>query len=209
MRVIVPFDASEPKTRLAPVLSAAERDAFALAMLRDVCDALFALEYEPTVLSTTSIDSDADVVVDERGLTPALNDRLGEEPVAIVMADLALATAASLEPFFAAEGSVVLAPGLGGGTNALVVREPDFRVDFHGASVRDHRQLAADAEATLATVDSFRLALDVDEPGDLAEVLLHGEGSAAEWLREAGFEVAVVDGRVTAARSGDSPDETA
>jgi 2-phospho-L-lactate guanylyltransferase len=42
----------------------------------------------------------------------------------------------------------------------------------------------------------MRLASDVDEPADLVEVLLHGEGEAAAWLREAGFELDAGEGRV-------------
>jgi 2-phospho-L-lactate guanylyltransferase len=118
------------------------------------------------------------------------------------MADLALATPDALARLFEPDADVVLAPGLGGGTNAFVARHPSFRVDYHGASIRDHREAARDLDATVATVDSFRLAADVDEPADLAEVLLHGAGRSAAWLREAGFELAVDGGRVGAARDG-------
>jgi 2-phospho-L-lactate guanylyltransferase len=80
------------------------------------------------------------------------------------------------------------------------VCHPSFRVDYHGASIRDHRAIAADAGLETATVDSFRLATDVDEPEDLVEVLLHAEGHATDWLREAGFAVTTTDGRVEAHR---------
>ncbi|MFY4816046.1 2-phospho-L-lactate guanylyltransferase, partial [Haloarcula sp. AONF1] len=45
-----------------------------------------------------------------------------------------------------------------------------------------------------------RLGTDVDEPADLAEVLIHGEGRAAAWLREAGFALDAEEGRVAVAR---------
>jgi 2-phospho-L-lactate guanylyltransferase len=73
-------------------------------------------------------------------------------------------------------------------------------VDYHGASIRDHRRIAAAVGAPVAEVDSRVLATDIDEPADLAEVLVHGEGAAADWLRDAGFELAAEDGRVTATR---------
>jgi 2-phospho-L-lactate guanylyltransferase len=95
---------------------------------------------------------------------------------------------------------VVLAPGLGGGTNALVARDPAFEVDYHGASVRDHRRIARKAGLSTATVDSFRLAVDIDEPADLAEVLLHGDGAATAWLRNRG-RVETTDGRVRFVRT--------
>ena len=122
-------------------------------------------------------------------------------PVAVVMADLALVTPAALEGLFEPATEVVLAPGRGGGTNALVARHPDFFVDYHGASFRDHREIAREAGADLAVVDSFRLATDIDEPADLVEVLLHGEGSAHDWLDAAGFELVTDDGRVDLERN--------
>ena len=202
MNVLVPFAAGDPKTRLADALGPEERTAFARAMLSDVCEAIVDAGREPTVLATGDVDCSHDVVVDDRPLTAAVNahlDTLGT-PVAVVMADLALATPSALERLFDRAGDVVVAPGLGGGTNALVVRHDDFSVDYHGASVRDHRRIAREIGASLAEVDSFRLAVDVDEPADLAEVLLHGEGRAREWLHDAGFELETTDGRVVARR---------
>jgi 2-phospho-L-lactate guanylyltransferase len=228
--VLVPFAARDPKTRLAPVLDGPERRAFARAMLGDVLDALDRVGVARTVLATAPVDAPAPVVVDDRPLTTAVNARLAgdlvgpeeppvptpETPVAVVMADLPLATPAAIERllFAAAEGegdgagarsatppAVTMAPGLGGGTNALCVRDSGFRVDYHGASCRDHRRLAAERGLDVRTVDSFRLATDVDEPADLVEVLLHAaETRAREWLRDAGFVVETGDGRVRAVR---------
>jgi 2-phospho-L-lactate guanylyltransferase len=105
---------------------------------------------------------------------------------------------------FEPDEDVVIAPGLGGGTNALVARHPDFRVDYHGVSYRDHCDAAAAVGATVSTVDSFRLAVDVDDPADLAEVLIHTDGHTAAALRAAGIELAVDDGRVAVSRSGEN-----
>jgi 2-phospho-L-lactate guanylyltransferase len=202
MRVLVPFDAQTPKTRLSSLLDADERSALARAMLRDVLEALAACGSEPTVLATGPVDVDAPVTVDDRPLTPAVNAVLAgaDEPTAVVMADLALATPTALEELFEPDAGVVLVPGIGGGTNAILTRHSAFRVDYHGASFRDHREAAAALDAAVAVVDSFRLSLDVDDPDDLVEVLLHSDGRAATWLREAGVELSVADGRVTAAR---------
>jgi len=203
MRVVVPFGADRPKSRLSPVLDPEERQALARTMLDDVLDALASAGHEPTVVATAPVECDAPVEVDDRPLTDAVDDRLpdvGDEPVAVVMADLALATPEALDRLFAPDADVVFAPGRGGGTNALVVRHPAFHVDYHGASIRDHREIARTVGAGTATVDSFRLATDVDEPADLVEVLLHAEGRAATWLREAGFTVTATDGRVEATR---------
>jgi 2-phospho-L-lactate guanylyltransferase len=213
MRVVVPFAVETPKTRLADALAPAERRAFARAMLRDVLDAVQGTGHRPEVLASAPLDADGEfdaavpVTVDERPLTTAVNGVLEEwaadgaaEPLAVVMADLALATPAALERLFGTAGDVVLVPGRGGGTNAFVTRHPDFRVDYHDASIRDHRRAAREAGASLAEVDSFRLSSDVDEPADLVEVLLHGDGAAREWLVEAGFTVTTDGGRVGVSR---------
>ncbi|MCU4801243.1 2-phospho-L-lactate guanylyltransferase [Halobacteria archaeon HArc-gm2] len=202
MRTVVPFAVSEPKTRLASVLSPDERREFARAMLDDVLAALRALDRDPEVLATERVDVDAPVTVDDRPLDPAVNDVLEttDGPVAVVMADLALATPDALDRLFEPDADVVLAPGRGGGTNAFVARHPAFRVDYHDASIRDHRRIAAELTDDVVEVDSFRLATDVDDPSDLAEVLLHGEGEAADWLEARGFELSLDDGRVGVSR---------
>ncbi|MFB6162512.1 MAG: 2-phospho-L-lactate guanylyltransferase [Halococcoides sp.] len=202
MRTIVPFDAVDPKTRLSPVLDADERQDFASVMRDHVIDALDAAGFDPTVLATGSCDPDAPVRVDDRSLSTAVNTVLEEwdRPCAIAMADLGIATPAAFGRLRETDGEVVIAPGRGGGTNALVVREGDFRVDYHGISCRDHREAAASVDAATATVDSMRLATDIDEPDDLVEVLLHGAGSVPAWLRDHGVELLADGGRVTVER---------
>ncbi len=203
MRVVVPVSGSDPKTRLSSVLSPDERREFTEAMLADVLEALDAAGYSPEVVATAPVACDAPVTIDERGLDSLVNGLLAETDgeLAVVMADLPLLTPGAVERLFASEVDVVLAPGTGGGTNAFVSRHPDFRVDYHGASIRDHRRSAREAGASVAEVDSRRLATDIDEPDDLAEVLLHSDGAAADWLRDAGFELVTDDGRVTVERA--------
>lgn len=213
MRVVVPYDARRPKTRLADALGRDERAEFAHVMLTDVLVAIRDAERAPppTVIATAPVDIDTrepldvEVVIDERPLDPAINERLdaisqraegGTDAVAVIMADLPLVTPEAVDRLLASEAGVVLVPGRGGGTNALVARDPEFRVDYHGVSIRDHRRIARQIGASVWLVDSYRLSTDVDEREDLPEVLLHGEGRSADWLRDRGFEVAVVDGRV-------------
>lgn len=190
MDVLVPYDVRDPKTRLSGVLDASERRAFARAMLDDVLDSLEQAGHDPTVLATAPIDCEPPITVDDRPLTAAVNSVLDEGvPAGIVMADLPLVTPAVLERLFGATGDVVIAPGIGGGTNALVVRHPDFRVDYHGASFRDHYEQAEEKGLDVSVFDSFELAVDIDEREDLLEVLLHGTGSAREWLTGRGITV--------------------
>lgn len=201
MQVVVPFSATDPKTRLGDTLGPDERREFSMAMLEDVLSAIRATGHEPRVLTTGRIDVDAPLTVDSRPLTPAVNDVLAEGvPTAIVMADLALATPEVLERLFSTAGDVVLAPGRGGGTNVLISRHSEFHVDYHGTSYLDHRRNARDVGASVVEMDSHRLATDVDESSDLAEVLIHSDGSANDWLRAAGFSLSVTDGRVEASR---------
>ena len=207
MDVLVPLAVEEPKTRLAGTLTSAERTAFARTMCADVLDSIRECGHDPTVLATAAVEVDAPVRVDDRPLTEAVNAALddafedGAKRVGIVMADLALATPPALDRLFGADGDVVLAPGRGGGTNAIVVGDPAFRTDYHGASIRDHREAARAVGADVTEIDSYRLATDVDEPADLVEVLLHGEGRAREWLVEASFEVTTADGRAITTRA--------
>ncbi|UPV75157.1 2-phospho-L-lactate guanylyltransferase [Halorussus limi] len=220
MRVVVPYAAEEPKTRLADTLSSDERTAFAEAMLADVLAAVRAIGRDPEILATAPVEADAPVTVDPRPLTEAVNAVLAEtdEPVTVVMADLALATPGALAALFDTDGDVVLAPGRGGGTNAVVARHPEFRADYHGTSYLDHLDAARAVGAGVEAVDSHRLATDVDERADLAEVLIHGGSAprggrdsssgadpreasrARSWLRRAGFGLADDAGRTTVER---------
>ena len=246
MEVLVPFSTDRPKSRLSAVLTPAERAEFARTMLRDVLDAVVAAGGEPRVLATGDVDVDHPSIVDDRPLTTAVNAaleaRLGADggsggdsgggdgdgggddgpgdPVAIVMADLVLATPDALRDLFVAgrEADLAIAPGRGGGTNALVVGHPAFRVDYHGASYLDHRRIADEIGASVRVVDSHRLATDVDEPADLAELLIHGRSDvdsggvdddgvdgthgrrATRWLNDAGFVLDTSDGRVGVVR---------
>lgn len=198
MRVVVPVAAERPKTRLADVLSGEERVAFAMAMLEDVLRAVRGAGGDPEVLATAPIEADAPVTVDDRPLTPAVNAAL-DVPIGVVMADLPLATPGALEGLFGTAGDVVLAPGRGGGTNALVVRHSGFRADYHGGSFLKHRDSAAEL-GSLGVVDSYRLATDIDERSDLVELLVHGEGAAVDWLRDAGFSLVRRESRLAVAR---------
>jgi len=142
---------------------------------------------------------DCPVSVDERSLSRAANEQLqaASSAVAVVMADLPLVTDAALERLCTREGMSCSRAGIGGGTNALVSRTTDFEVDYHDNSYLAHRSTAHEIGAALAEIDSYRLATDIDEPDDLAELLLHGEGHATQWLRDQGFRLASGTGRTT------------
>ncbi|WP_458209839.1 2-phospho-L-lactate guanylyltransferase [Haladaptatus sp. NG-SE-30] len=206
MRVLVPFDPRNPKSRLAPILNEDERQEFARTMLKDVIEAIRETGITPDVLTPTRIRvRDASILVDDRPLSSAVNATLDATvgPIAVVMADLPLITPAACSRLFKAEGEVVFARGLGGGTNALVTRHPEFAVDYHGTSYHDHLQIAENHNLSVTELDSFRFAVDIDQPEDLVEILLHGDGQAHEWLRSTGFRLENGDGRMTAKRIND------
>ena len=201
MRSLIPFATTEPKTRLAPALAPDECVAFARVMLSTVVETVITAGFKPTVLATAPITEPlpaaASTVVDDQPLTAAVNEQLADDtPTLVVMADLPLLRPDDIHRLIKSDADLTIAPGLGGGTNAFLTREPAFRVDYHGASYLDHCEIADDCGATVETVDSRRLATDIDEPVDLAEVLIHGNGAAREWLVDAGFELDTDDGRV-------------
>ena len=174
-------------------------------MLKDVLTVVDSAGLEPTVVAPGSVAVDVPVVVDERGLTEAVNAVITDSTgnVAVVMADLALLTAEALIRLLTTEGEVVIAPGNGVGTNAVVVRHDKFRVAYHGTLFQTNRRKAAAIGADLSVVDSFVLGTDIDEPTDLIEVLVHNEGTARARLRSAGFSVETDDtGGVTLERDG-------
>ncbi len=209
MEVIVPFAAQRPKTRLRDVLAPEERRSFAEAMLADVLIALRGTDFDPHVLATEPLDLEVGTTVDDRRLTTAVNAALAaaepspEAPVGVVMADLGLATPDALSLLDPdGKADLLLTPGRGGGTNALVTKHPGFRVDYHGASYLDHLQSARALGATVREVDSYRLSTDIDERQDLVELLLHSDGAARDWLVDAGFDLDIDEGRLGVVREG-------
>ena len=202
MRFLIPFEGREPKTRLGDTLSLSERQAFARAMLRDVLIAVRDAGHDPVIVSPSPLDIETPTIVDDSPLSEAINSTLSTTalPVAVVMADLPLVTPSTLEEFVETPGDVVLAPGLGGGTNALVVRDSAFSVDYHGTSYLDHLDIAQEVGLTVSEAGSWRLTIDVDEPSDLTEILFHSNGHAHEWLVEHGFSLEATSGRTNTTR---------
>ena len=196
MRILIPYTPHDPKSRLEPILSPSERHSFARAMLADVVETVTATGHTPHILADADVpDPPAPVTVDDRSLSTAVNAAL-EPPMAIAMADLPLMTPAILAGAIDQPADVVIGPGRGGGTNLLVVRSESFSVDYHGMSLSDHRQIARRADLHIEELDSYRVSVDIDEPADLVEVLLHGHGRSLSWLQSHGFEPVATDGRV-------------
>ncbi|NYT05614.1 MAG: 2-phospho-L-lactate guanylyltransferase [Methanomicrobiales archaeon] len=205
VRAIIPFKPVNPKTRLSCILTQEEREAFARVMLDDVVDAVSGAGCAVTLLCTHPFEhAVAATAFNEAGLNEALNACLQKrtQPVLIIMSDLPLITAESVRRLLGTASDLAIAPGRGGGTNALFIRKPQaFHVDFYGASFCDHVNIARKAGLSVDVIDSFRLHTDVDEKEDLVEILLHAPGRTRKYLADLGFSLSVEKGRVGVQRN--------
>ncbi len=169
-------------------------------MLADVVGAVRAAGLDPLVLSTHPYDCPGvEVRVAAGGLSDALNALLPtlEGPVLVIMADLPLATPEAVRRLVETAADVAIAPGRGGGTNAIHIRDTArFHVDYYEISVSKHLAIAAAAGLSVEIVDSFRLYLDLDEEEDLVDLLIHGDGRARACLESFGIGLSATRGRV-------------
>jgi 2-phospho-L-lactate guanylyltransferase len=205
--VVIPFKPVNPKTRLSCVLSEVEREQFALAMLSDVIAAIRSAGCDPLVLSTAPFVLPAEEEVRVEILTQGLNEALDtycartHGPLAIIMADLALANRSSILALMTSGSDMAIVPGRGGGTNAVYIRSAcRFRAHYYGGSFIKHRGFAEQAGMSCSIIDSFRLYTDVDEKDDLVEVLLHNDGLARQYLCSLGFEIDLKISRIGVVR---------
>jgi len=180
------------KTRLAPVLSAAERAALAAELLRSVLQALA----DSGVISATAVVSpDPAALALARGAgavglpeqTGDLNAALeqargwalagGAETLLVLLGDLPVLRGADIAALAEIAGDpiregavVVIAPDRHGqGTNALLLRPPDaIPFTFGAGSYRRHFQAAAARGAEIMVYRSPGTGFDLDTPEDLA-----------------------------------------
>ncbi|MGB2728772.1 MAG: 2-phospho-L-lactate guanylyltransferase [Halobacteriota archaeon] len=197
VKAIIPFKKEGAKTRLGAFLTEKEREEFAICMLKDVLVAVSGSEIEEAaIISTCSklnfeLDEELKLTVreDEKELNEVLNEviRKEKEPVLIIMADIPLATPESINELVRREEDVVIAPGRKGGTNALFLRRPyEFFVSYYGISYLKHVEMAKRRNLSHVVYDSFFISVDIDEVDDLIELLVHGKGFSAEYLRAIG-----------------------
>ena len=198
VNVIIPFKHVNAKSRLAPVLSLEERQELALAMLRDVLEAV-SQTGPVTILSRPGfkeLDLGLNVNVVESGLelNNALNALIEDRQakgwptdLLIVMADLALLTKKDLLGIQETPGDVVLSPGRGGGTNMVLIRSSMFRTCYIGISFPKHLDLCYRLGLTAGIYASYQAGCDIDNPSDIIEVLIHNQGETKMFLTAAGF----------------------
>jgi 2-phospho-L-lactate guanylyltransferase len=198
--ILVPVkDLRRAKQRLAPLMTQEERTRLAWAMLESTFAAVASARnidriavvtlYPPAIelaekhgmeliAETEQISESASV---DFGSKEA--KRRGARSVLRLPIDLPLITAGDIETILEHDGeepSVVIVPSRdGAGTNAILRRPPDlFPSHFGPGSLAKHLAEAERAGADCRVIELHRVALDIDEPNDVSEFMLRGQGTA-------------------------------
>jgi len=188
--ILVPIKNLEgAKQRLSPVLEAEERRALAAAMMEDVLETLASWRARPPVAVVTS-DPQAIALAHHYGfeIIPEPENRSETDAIAlatrvvaergwtlVIPADIPLVEAAELQNIVDAApetGSVLVPSADGRGSNA-VLRRPAalFPLRFGDDSFVPHRRAAEATGTPVVVLELPGIGLDVDRPGDLAELL--------------------------------------
>jgi 2-phospho-L-lactate/phosphoenolpyruvate guanylyltransferase len=203
MKAVIPYKKARAKSRLSPVLSQEEREEFVELMLNHVISVVKEAGIEtidvisPSIYGLESMKI-VRVLLDKDDLNEALNRYLeqAEEPVLIVMADLPLLSPDHIKEIISTKNDVCIAPGKGGGTNVLFIKNPfKYRVKYYGSSFLTHYLEAVESGQNIEVYDSFLASTDIDEPEDLVELLIHGRGAAKDYIGQK-FKLEISRGRV-------------
>jgi 2-phospho-L-lactate guanylyltransferase len=209
MWALIPMKCLErAKSRLAPVLDAAERRALATLMLQDVLEQVLRCEgiSGVAVITADSVISNmlsrwpVRLIVEQApcGHSRAVRDacmRLaatGAASVAVISADVTTARESELARFIRAGAQspavVVATDRHGTGSNALVLSPPDaIHPRFGPDSLRRHREAAARRGVSATTLQLPGLALDIDEPADLAALCERHSCRSSAFLTSSGI----------------------
>jgi len=201
--ILVPVkNLTNAKQRLSPVLDQDWRTALAHAMLHDVVDALAMCPERPPVSLVTS-DSfamdlarefDFEVILDSanRSETDAIEmathrcELQGMESTLVIPADIPLiqpSEVAAILQAAPAEGSVLVPAADGRGTNA-VFRRPAalFPLQFGNDSFKPHLAAARATGKECVVLKLPGIALDIDNPSDLAALVAASGSTRAQCL---------------------------
>ena len=203
-------DLVDAKQRLVPTLGAEERRALATAMLEDVLaavsparvDAVWVITRDAAV-SAIARRFGATVVTEaeNRGHTAAVADgqaRARDEGIAVfatIPGDVPCVTAAEIDALVsavtAAPGAALALSRSGLGTNGVALAPPDALTLRFGEPSFDAHLTSARARGLTPRILRLRgLGLDVDDPDDLAALLVEGRATrsarlVASWHLEA------------------------
>ena len=204
--ILVPIkNLHNAKQRLSPVLNAEERRSLAEAMVHDVLHTLGAWPDRPPVVLVTNDplarelaeEHSFDIIQDKnnRGETDAISMATvmclgwGAQSTLVIPADIPLVTVAELQQILEAapeRGSVIVPSADGRGSNA-VYRRPGglFPLRFGDDSFLPHRSAAKATGYPCVELRLPGIALDVDTPADLKQLLAEpGDSRAQRLVRE-------------------------
>ena len=216
--ILIPVkNLSAAKQRLAAVLDQAARTELAQAMLYDVVTTLAAWSRRPACALVTSDpfalelarQYDFEIIPDpanpgESGaieMATRLCVERGGDSTLVIPADIPLIQATELDQVFAAapvEGSVLAPAADGRGTNAAFRRPADlFPLRFGNDSFKPHLAAARATGKPCIVLQLPSLALDVDNPEDLQQLLAHpGETRSQGLLRRWTIDGRLIAGKV-------------
>ncbi len=193
--ILIPFkDASTAKQRLSAVLSQEQRTLLARTMLNDVCAALAEVKPRPAVALVTNDafatglarDYGFEIILDKSNLgeseaiamATVEAEQRGADFTLVLPGDIPLLHASEVEAVLAAmpeRGSVLVPAGDGRGTNAVLRRPCSlFPLRFGNDSFLPHHAAARATATKCVVLDNAALpgiALDIDRPADLAQML--------------------------------------
>ncbi|HKY03443.1 MAG TPA: 2-phospho-L-lactate guanylyltransferase [Blastocatellia bacterium] len=193
-------DPANAKTRLASLLSTAERRRLAWAMFEDVSRAVARAVGPDLVALVTSYapaierarDLAWDVLIEESQQSESASidwasRRLAERGVESVMrlpADLPLVEPEDIDALLSVEldrpGALLVPSREGTGTNAIIRTPPAlFPSRFGPDSLRLHREEARRVGVDPLILSNPRIALDIDDATDIAALLERGGSTAA------------------------------
>lgn len=200
MRALIPFKVEDAKSRLATILSPSERSELARLMLKDVLVKVLHSDVDVVEVASTSMAfeppvEDVSWMYVPHPLDTLVNsylemvaEHMPDEHVMVVMADLPLITVRNIHDIASSTADVVIAPGRLGGTNVMKIAKPDrFEARYYDLSFLTHLRRAEQRGLSVEVYDSFYTSVDIDEPTDLIELLIHGRGEVKEYLEEIGL----------------------
>jgi 2-phospho-L-lactate guanylyltransferase len=201
--ILVPIkDTSSAKQRLAAILDQPARTQLAQAMLYDVLTALHLWKDHPAVGIVTSDPYASRLAAEYRfeiipdpenpGETGAIEMATqvcverGEESTLVIPADIPLIQSSELEEILRhapKQGTVLVPAGDGRGTNAVLRCPADlFPLRFGNDSFRPHRAAAQATGKPCIVLNLPGIAVDVDNPSDLQQLISLPGGTRAQQL---------------------------
>lgn len=206
---IIPVSSfEESKTRLSPFLSKKERIELLKVMLKDIINTIRGQVEEIFIVSK---DENIKEYANELNvgfiyekehtdnyLNNALHDGITEiknnykdNDILILPSDIPLIKAEHVATLKSMDHDLIISPSKGGGTNLLCFkRDYDFETQFGDMSYFKHINLAHEYGMSINIIESFYLAIDINTPEDLGELLLHGIGTYTyTFLRSIGINV--------------------